>query len=87
MVHKTWNVRDQTKEALEVLLERKYKEINGNYKMLKKVSNIEDAKRLVEEIWQIKSFANAIEMELIRREYNNGETSESNEQRKRPPNV
>ena len=72
---KTWNVRDQTKEALETLLERKYKEIDGNYKVLRKVSNVEDAKKLVEEIWQIKSFANAIELELIRREYNNGTTS------------
>ena len=45
---KSWNVRDQTKEALEELLTRKYKEINGNYKMLKKVSNIEDAKKLVD---------------------------------------
>ena len=75
MTQKTWNVRDQTKEELETLLERKYKEIDGNYKMLRKVSNIEDAKRLVEEIWQMKSFANAIEMELTRREYNNGTTS------------
>ena len=75
MMHKAWNVRDQTKEALEALLERKYKEIDGNYKMIKKVSNIEDAKKLIEEIWQMKSFANAIEMELIRREYNNGTTS------------
>lgn len=74
-MHKTWNVRDQTKEALEILLERKYKEIDGNYKMLRKVANIEDAKRLVEEIWQMKSFANAIETELMRREYNNGTTS------------
>ena len=74
-MHKTWNVRDQTKEALEILLERKYKEIDSNYKMLRKVSNIEDAKRLVEEIWQMKSFANAIEMELTRWEYNNGATS------------
>ena len=74
-MHKTWNVRDQTKEALEILLERKYKEIDGKYKMLKKVSNIEDAKKLVEEIWQVKNFANAIELELMRREYNNGETS------------
>lgn len=74
-MNKAWNVRDQTEEALEVLLERKYKEIDGNFKMLKKVSNIEDAKRLIEEIWQMKSFANAIEMELIRREYNNGTTS------------
>lgn len=75
MVHKTWNVRDQTKEALEELLTRKYKEIDGNYKMLKKVSNIEDAKRLVDEIWQMKSFVNTIELELIRREYSNGTTS------------
>lgn len=75
MMHKTWNVRDQTKEAIEELLERKYKEIDGNYKMLRKVSNIEDAKRLIDEIWQMKSFANAIELELMRREYNNGTTS------------
>lgn len=74
-MHKTWNVRDQTKEALEELLTRKYKEIDGEYKMLRKVSNIEDAKKLLDEIWQIKSFANAIEMELIRREYNDGTAS------------
>lgn len=75
MVHKTWNVRDQTKEALEELLTRKYKEIDGNYKMLRKVSNIEDGKKLLDEIWQMKSFVNDIELELIRREYNNGTTS------------
>lgn len=69
---KTWNVRDQTKEALEDLLVRKYKEIDDNYKMLKKVSNIEDGKKLIDEIWQIKSFVNDIEMELIRKEYNDG---------------
>ena len=72
---KSWNVRDQTKEALEELLTRKYKEIDGNYKMLKKISNINDAKKLIEEIWQMKSFANAIEMELIRREYSDGTAS------------
>ena len=75
MVSKTWNVRDQTKEALEELLTRKYKEINDNYKMLRKLSTVEDAKKLVDEIWQMKSFANAIELELIRREYENGTTS------------
>ena len=74
-MHKAWNVRDQTKEALEIILERKYKEIEENYKMLKKVSNVEDAKKLVDEIWQMKSFVNAIELELSRREYNNGTTS------------
>ncbi len=75
MMYKTWNARDQTKEELENLLERKYKEIDGNYKMIKKVSNIEDAKKLIDEIWQIKSFVNTIELELTRREYSNGTTS------------
>lgn len=75
MAYKTWNVRDQPKEALEELLARKYKEINDNYKMIKKVSNIEDAKRLVDEVWQMKSFVNCIELELMRREYKDGTTS------------
>ena len=75
MMHKTWNVRDQTKEALQELLWRKYKEIKNEYKMLEKVSTVEDAKKLVDEIWQTKSFANAIETELMRREYNNGTAS------------
>ena len=74
-MHKAWNVRDQTKEALEEMLTRKYKEIDGEYKMLRKISNIEDAKKMLDEIWRMKSFANAIEMELIRREYTNGTTS------------
>jgi len=69
-MHKTWNVRDQTKETLEELLTKKYEEIDREYKILRKVSNIEDAKRLIDEIWQMKSFAKAIEIEIIRREYN-----------------
>lgn len=74
-MHKTWNIRDQTKEALEELLIRKYKEIDSEYKILRKVSDIQDAKKLLDEIWQIKSFAKAIENELIKREYRNGTTS------------
>lgn len=69
---KTWNPRDQPKEELETLLAKKYKEIQSNYKMLKKITNINDAKKLLDEIWQMKSFANTIEMELVRREYNDG---------------
>lgn len=75
MTRTSWNIRDSTTDALEELLRRKYKEIDGNYKMLKKISNINDAKKLLDETWQMKSFANAIEMELIRREYNDGTTS------------
>lgn len=74
-MHKTWNARDQTKETLEELLTRKYKEIDSEYKMLRKVTKIQDAEKLLDEIWQMKSFANAIEKELIRREYEDGTAS------------
>lgn len=74
-MNKTWNVRDQNTESLERLLTKKYKEIDSNYKMLRKVSNIEDAQMLVNEIWQMKSFVSDIELELMRREFNNGTTS------------
>lgn len=69
---KSWNVRDQPEESLKRILKKKYKEINSNYKMLRKVSNIEDAKILIDEIWQIKSFTNDIELKLKRREITNG---------------
>lgn len=75
MTRTTWNARDTPTDALEELLTRKYKEIEGNYKMLRKVRKKEDAIKLIEEIWQIKSFANSIEVELMRREYDNGTTS------------
>lgn len=71
-MHKSWNVRDQTEEALRNILEKKYKEIDANYKLIRKVSDIETAKKLVDEIWQMKDFANAIELELIRRGFYNG---------------
>lgn len=67
---KTWNARDQPREELNNLLTKKYKEIDGAYKMLRKVSNIDDAKKIIEEIWRMKSFANSLEMELLRRDYN-----------------
>lgn len=75
MTRTSWNIRDSTTDALEELLERKYKEIDSNYKMLRKVSKKEDAIKLVNEIWLMKSFANDIELELMRREYSNGTTS------------
>lgn len=74
-MHKAWNIRDQTTEALKELLIRKLKEIDDDYKMIRKTSNIEDAKKLIDEMWQIRSFANDIDLELIRREYKDGTTS------------
>ena len=75
MMSKSWNVRDQTEKELSELLRKKYAEIENDFKLLRKISEIETAKKLVDEIWQMKSFANAVELELIRREYNNGTTS------------
>ena len=69
MMHKTWNVRDQTEEALRLEAERLYKQIETEYKMIKKVSKQEDAKKLIEQIWIMKKWANDIELELLRREY------------------
>ena len=75
MMAKSWNVRDQTEKDLSELLEKKYKEIENDYKLLRKISEIETAKKMVDEIWQCKSFTNAIELELIRRGFYNGTTS------------
>ena len=68
---KTWNVRDQTEETLRLEAERLYKQIEAGYKMMKKVSKLEDAEELIDRIWVMKKWANDIELELLRREYTN----------------
>lgn len=75
MIVKSWNVRDAPEESLKRILEKKYKEIEADYKMLKKLSNIEDAKIMIDEIWRAKKFVNEIELELTRRGFYNGTTS------------
>lgn len=67
MVRKTWNVRDQTEETLRLEAERLYNQIEAKYKMVKKLSKLEDAKRTIDEIWDMKKWANDIELELLRR--------------------
>ena len=71
-LHKSWNVRDQTEKELSELLEKKYKEIDAQYKLLRKIADKETAKKMLDEIWHLKSFVNAIELELIRRGFYNG---------------
>lgn len=75
MMNKTWNVRDQTEEALRTKVESLYKEIEKSYKLLKKLSRLEDAQTMMDNIWAMKALANDIQLELLRREYNNGTTS------------
>lgn len=71
MVNKTWNVRDQTEEALRLEAERLYKQIEAGYKMIKKMSKLEDVEKTIKRIWSMKKWANDIELELLRREYTN----------------
>lgn len=71
MLHKTWNVRDQTEKDLRLEADKLYRQIEAGYKMLKKLSNIEDAKEMIDRIWIMKAWANDIQLELIRREYTN----------------
>ena len=71
-LHKSWNVRDQTEDELRNILEKKYKEINAQYKLLRKIADIETAKKMLDEIWHLKSFVKAIELELNRRGFYNG---------------
>lgn len=71
MKNKTWNVRDQTEDSLRQEAERLYKQIEAGYKMIKKVSRLEDAKKIIDRIWVMKKWTNNIELELLRREYNN----------------
>lgn len=70
-MYKTWNVRDQTEESLRLEVEKLYKKIDAGYRMIKKASSIDDAKKIMDQIWVMKKWANDIQLELIRREYNN----------------
>ena len=76
-MHKAWNVRDQTEEDLRLEAERLYKQIEAEYKMVKKISSIEDAKKIIDRIWIMKKWANNIELELFRREYTNEAQAEN----------
>lgn len=73
--HKTWNVRDQTEEGLRLKAESLYKEIEQSFKLLKKIAKLEDAQKMIIYIWSMKSWANDIELELLRRKWN-GTTSQ-----------
>lgn len=68
MENKTWNVRDQTEDRLRLEAEKLYKQIEAGYKMVKKVYKLEDAKKIIDQIWVMKKWANDIELELMRRE-------------------
>lgn len=70
---KCWNVRDQTTQALEDLLKRKYAEIKTDSKAITMAATIEEAKFYVDAKFRAKAFANDIELELMRRKFNEQE--------------
>lgn len=74
MIAKSWNVRDQTENELRFQEEKLYKNIEAKYRLIKKVSKIEDAKKIIDEIWKMKKWANDIELELMKRRINDEET-------------
>ena len=71
MLHKTWNVRDQTEEDLRLEANKLYLKIEAEYKIIKKISDKEEAHKIIDRIWIMKKWANDIQLELIRREYSN----------------
>ena len=71
MLHKTWNVRDQPEKELRLEVDKLYHKIETEYKLIKKISDKEEAHKIIDRIWIMKSWANDIQLELIRREYNN----------------
>lgn len=71
MEKKTWNVRDQPEKELRLEVDKLYRKIEDEYKLIKKISDKEEAHKIIDRIWLMKTWANNIQLELIRREYNN----------------
>ncbi len=74
MMHKTWNVRDQTVEELYTRAMGLYAEIRKDYKLLQKLSSIQDAQTILNQIYDKKAWAAEIELELMRRRAFDGTT-------------
>lgn len=72
---KCWNVRDQTTEALENLLKRKYTKVKSDAKAATMAAKIKEKKYYIKAKFRAKraeKFAKDIEMELLRQRMNNG---------------
>lgn len=67
MPAKTWNVRDQTTEALKEEVEKCYTIIIKYNRWIARATSIEEAKTLIDEKFNYKAKANNIELELMRR--------------------
>ena len=77
MLHKTYNLKAQDEEDLRLEVEKLYRRIENGYKLIKKISDKEEAHKIIERIWVMKACANDIQLELTRREYNNEAQAEN----------
>lgn len=71
---KTWNVRDQTEEALKKEVEKCYTMIVKYNRWITRAASVEEAKALIDEKFNYKAKANNIELELMRRRAEGEET-------------
>lgn len=74
MPAKTWNVRDQTTEALKKEVEKCYTMIVKYNRWIARAATREEAKNLIDEKFNYKTKASNIELELMRRRANGEET-------------
>lgn len=74
MPAKTWNVRDQTTEALKKECEKYYTQIIKYNRWIARAATKEEANKLVSEKFAYKKKANDIELEIMKRRANGEET-------------
>lgn len=74
MIAKSWNIRDQTTEALKKEVDKCYTMIVKYNRWIARAATTEEAKTLVDEKFNYKAKANNIEQELMRRRANGEET-------------
>lgn len=73
MLPRTLNIRGHPEKDLRLKADELYREIEAGYKMIKKTSDKEEAKKIIDQIWVKRACANNIQLELIRREYTENE--------------
>lgn len=73
-VQKTWNIRDQTTEALKKEIDKCYTMIIKYNRWIARAASVEEAKALIDEKFYYKKKANNIELELMRRRAESEET-------------
>lgn len=74
MIAKSWNIRDQTTEALKKEVEKCYTMIVKYNRWIARAATVKEAKALIDEKFNYKAKANNIELELMRRRANGEET-------------